>query len=65
MKRFSGRLPLLHIDIEIPFVRIRTAINRECIEAHTVEYVSLYIDIWKWRYHVSLYDNHSVIRRGQ
>lgn len=58
--------PILHIDIEIPFVRIHTAIMADKTITGYREYVALHIDIHKWHWRMDLYDTHRrIIERQQ
>jgi hypothetical protein len=57
MKKRKWKLnwPLLHLLIEIPFIKIHTALCYRRFEQEVFEYVILYIDVYKWKFQFSLY----------
>lgn len=56
MNLFRCCFPLLWLDVRVPFMGIRTALVYERIEVKTIEYILIYIDIWKWNFHFSIYN---------
>jgi hypothetical protein len=58
MKKIKWRrfLPLLYVNIEIPFISIHTELMYERIERDTMEYIVLGIRVYKWIFHIRLYD---------
>jgi hypothetical protein len=57
-KSFYNFLPLLSIEIQIPFITVRTVLMRECNYSHEVEYLVLDVRIWKWYFTIRLYDTY-------
>ncbi len=55
-KKFWSYLPLLHIYIEIPFLAIRTMLMGRQYDSGEVEYIMLYIKLFKWDFEFKLYD---------
>lgn len=56
-------LPLLHIEIEIPFVSIWTEIMSERAEEMERTYLLLGVKLWKWQFRFELYDTYKRIYR--
>lgn len=50
-------LPLLRFSLELPYIRIYTAIMNENIESFIIEYVALCWSVWKWSGEFRLYDS--------
>jgi hypothetical protein len=48
--------PLLRIDIQIPFIRIMTQLMNESPEALTIQYLMVYIEVYKWHFDFRLYN---------
>ena len=62
--KIRSYLPLLHITIEIPFIRIRTQLMTQHLEKmETIEYLVLEIQLWKWRFDIRLYDTYRSKKR--
>jgi hypothetical protein len=53
--KFYQFMPLLHVDIAIPFFEVRTVLMQDRLDCFTIEYVSFDIRLWKWRFSISLY----------
>lgn len=54
--RWKRFLPLLFLNIEIPFIRIRTSVMYRCFESRIFDYVSVDVWIWRWSFSFALYD---------
>lgn len=54
--KLRNYLPLLHIFIELPFIRVQTQLMYRSLETSTMQYVSLRVEIWKWHFEFALYD---------
>jgi hypothetical protein len=55
-QRFSNRfLPLLYVDLAIPFLRARTAVMYRRYENMTFTYIAWDFQLFKWRFEVDLY----------
>lgn len=52
------RWPLLHVFIEIPFIRIHSSLMFVCYEGNYMEYIRLDFQIWKWTFDVALRKAH-------
>lgn len=48
--------PLLHLYVELPFIRVRTVIMLRKYESQTIEYVCFHISVYKWEFKFSLHD---------
>jgi hypothetical protein len=51
-------LPLLSIELQIPFITVRTVLMKECNYSMEVEYLVLDVRIWRWYFHIKLYDTY-------
>jgi len=57
MKRWRRYVPYLYLNIDFNILRITTGIVYESFEAHWIEYIMLYIEVFHkpiWRF--KLYD---------
>ena len=55
-KSWHRYLPYLYLHIAIPFFSARTAIMWRQYESDSIEYIALYIYIFKWQFEFRLYD---------
>lgn len=51
-------LPVLHIDIAIPLVRVRTTLMAENVAHGCREYIVLQVKIHKWHWDIAIYDTY-------
>lgn len=49
-------LPLLRLDVEIPFLSIRTNLMYRSYDMDIIQYISLQIHLFKWFFEFRLYD---------
>lgn len=56
-------VPLLYVDIRIPFIRIYTSMMHTFDYKMELEYVALGIEVCKWKFNFSLYNTYKRIRR--
>ena len=51
-------LPLLHLEIEIPFIALRADIMHEDFSWRRRTFIGLFGRVFKWRVEVALYDTY-------
>jgi hypothetical protein len=56
-RKFNWRrfLPLLYVDIQVPFLQIRTILMHKSLVDRSIDYVTLQLVIWKWKFTVGLW----------
>lgn len=59
MKKFNWRnwvLPILHFELELPFIHISTAVMNRVYETDVFQYIVMRVKIYKWGFEFELYD---------
>lgn len=53
---FWNYMPYLNLYICVPFLTVRTALMYKQLESATIEYLLLYVKLYKWDFEFRLYD---------
>ncbi len=48
--------PLIHLFIELPFFKVRTALMYRSLESRTIRYVVFHVHLFKWEFDFEVYN---------